>query len=329
MASKASNYDKTLLGIAAVIALGIAGYLFTLKGSFGEKLVIPKSVPQVNFPEIPAERVDNAIKNLQTVFNWTSPERNGKLVPLNKSIPIVVKDGQLFDMFVENPPLRPPMTNKFLRDYDLNYEYENVGDLDPDGDGFSNVEEFQKQTNPKDAKSHPPLTDKLYFKERVQLDYELVLNSSEPPLIVRRTKPAPPASAIPVRPLQEPWPVEFGFERGAQPRFSATGFKKTPKVDPRTGAQAEVAELAVTDKVTGEQFTLEFKKPYNLAEYKAVLEFRIGTVQEITVKKGDTFRINGLAATFKLVDVTEDSATVAQLDEKGELGKPFVVNKRP
>jgi hypothetical protein len=323
MASKESNYDKTILAVASILALGVAGYISTLKGGFGDKLVTPVNTPKNQFPEIPSEQAGVAIKNLLNTFNWSAKEFQGKLVPLSKSIPIVLKDGQLFDMFIENPPLRPPMTNQFLRDNDLQYEYANVGDLDPDGDGFSNLEEFNNHTDPKDAKSHPPLTNKLYFKERVQLDYELMLSSTVPPLTVRRTKPLPATSMIPGTPLQEPWPVDFGFERGAVPRFSATAFT-TKVVEGK-----EVNELAVSDKSTGEKFILEFKKPHSLAEYKAVLEFRHVQVQEITVKKGDTFRVNGMAATFKLIDVTEDSATISQLDDQGKPGKPFIINKRP
>ena len=328
MASKESNYDKTILTVAALLALGLAGYIYMLKGDFSSKLITTKNTPRDQFPEIPVQRVDAAIKNLQTVFNWGAREFEGKMVPLNKSIPIVLQDGKLFDMFVENPPLRQPMTNKFLRENELQYEYGNVGELDPDNDGFTNVEEFNKQTNPKDAKAHPPLTDKLYFKERIMMDYELELKSTEPPLIVKRNKPGIPASLIPGTPLQAPWPVDFSFDKGAAPRFTATDFTKKPGVDDK-GLAKDIYELFVTDKSTGEKFVLQFKKPYNLAEYKAVLEFRIGTVQEITVKKGDNFRVSGLAATFRLLDVAEDSAKLSQLDDKGNPGKEFTVNKRP
>jgi len=70
------------------------------------------------------------------------------------------------------------------------------------------------------------------------------------------------------------------------------------------------------------------KEPKNLAAFEAKMEFRVGQVSEYRVQKGGTFRINGIAATFKVIEVTEESATIAELDASGQPGKPFVVNRR-
>lgn len=323
MANRESNYDKVILTVSALLALGVAGYLFTLKSSFGEKLQVAKVTPKAEFGEIPLEQVEAAQKNLLKVFDWKSPEKGNKPVPLNKSIPIVLREGQLFDMFVETPPLRPGMSNKFLRDHDLAYLSPNVGELDPDGDGFGNLEEFKAGTSPRDGTKHPPLTDKLYFVQRVQASYIISLQSPAPPFLVKRLEPLPAGSQYVEG---NTFPQDFGFDKGAQPRFTATAFEIKKAVGP-TGLEQDVSELQVTDRATGQKFALVYKKPYNLAEFSAELEFRIGTVTKLTVKKGDNFRLPGVAATFKLIDAAEDSATVAELkDDKP--GTPFVVNKR-
>ena len=49
MANREANYDKVVLGIAAVAALGVAAYLYTLKTSFGEKLVETRVTPKKEF----------------------------------------------------------------------------------------------------------------------------------------------------------------------------------------------------------------------------------------------------------------------------------------
>lgn len=321
MANKEANYDKVLLTLAALSALGVAGYLFTLKSSFGEKLVLTRSTPRADFGEIPVEKISASVQRLGQVFNWVSPVRQNKPVPLNKSVTVVLKDGELHDLFLEDKPLRPPMTNKFLRDYELDYLSPNVAELDPDGDGFSNLEEFTKNTDPRKAESHPPLTDKLYFVERVQENYIVVLQSSEMPLMLKRTEPVAPSQFIDVV------PKDFGFDRGAPPRFTVEKYERKTGVG-ANGLPKDVSELTVMDKSTSDRFVLVLKEPKNLAAYEAKMEFRIGQVSEYRVQKGGTFRINGIAATFKVLDVTEDSATVAQLDAAGNPQTPFVVNRR-
>jgi len=318
MANREANYDKVILAIAAILALALAGYLFTLKSSFSEKLLLTKITPKAEFGEIPLQRVDDALSNLKTVFNWTSPERANKPVPLNKSIPIVLREGQLFDMFVENPPLRPPMTNKFLRDNELEYLSANVAELDPDDDGFSNLEEFNKQTNPKDAKSHPPETDKLYFKERVQNNYILALQSPDLPLLVQRVEPTKGSVFV------QAVPSDFGFDRGAAPRFKALAFNKKKTPDGK-----DISELDVEDVSTAQKFTLVYRVPFNLAEFQVKMAYRLKFVTELpALKKGETFRLPGVASTFQVVEIAEDSVTIVE-STNGTQGKPFVVNKQP
>lgn len=324
MANKEANYDKVILTICALLALGVAAYLYTLKSGFSEKLQTASVTPKADFGEIPLEQVEDTKTTLQKVFDWNSPIRGNKPVPLNKSIPIILRDGNLVDMFTETPPLRDGLSNKFLRENDLDYLSANVGELDPDGDGFSNLEEFKKNTNPRDPKSHPPLTDKLYFVQRIKQSYVMTLQSPEPPLLVKRTEP-PPAASVYVQGAS--FPEDFGFDRGSTPRFTATAFEKKKAVG-GNGIEQDVSELQVSDKSTGQKFALVFKKPFDLAEYQAELEFRVGTVTKLTVKKGDNFRITGLGTTFKLVDVTEESATVSEIKD-GTPGAPFAVTKRP
>ncbi len=316
MANKEAKYDKVLLTLAAVAALGVSGTLYYFKMDFPEKFVSQK-VPHGNDPGIiPQEEVTAAITTLQKPYEWTAPIRQNKPVPLNKSVTVVRKGNELFDLYVENPPLRPPMTNIFLLKNDLDYLSPNVGDLDPDGDGFTNLEEFNKGTDPKDPKSHPPITDHLYFKERTQNNYILVLQSSSMPVQVKRSEPAPSGSVF-----IESVPSEFGFERNAPTkRFSADKFEA------KTVADKDVSELTVTDKATGQKFVLILKTPYNLAEYQVTLEFRDNAIHTMPgIKKGDIVRLPNVGSTFKVLEIGEDNATISDVGA----GKTFVVSKRP
>ncbi len=324
MANKEANYDKVLLTLAALAALGVSATLYVLKSDFGASLVQAKATPKADFGVIPQEEVAAAVKRLQQPFEWTAPVRQNKPVPLNKSVTVVLKGTELFDLFVENPQLRPPMTNLYLRTYDLEYLSPNVADLDPDGDGFTNLEEFSaqpKMTNPKDPKSHPPATNHLYFKGRVQNDYILVLQSSTMPLQVKRNAPLPARSEF-----ISAIPVDFGFEKG--PGVTAQRFA-AEKFENKVVESKDVSELTVLDKATGQKVVLVYKVPTNLAEYQAELEFRDKTVTEQKVKKGENFRLPDVAATFRVLDVEEDKATIVQLKDDGSEGAKFVVGRRP
>lgn len=318
MANKEANYDKVLLTLAAIAALGVSGSLYFLKSGFGATLVQPKVAPKSDFGTIPQEQVAAAVKRLQQPFEWISPVIQNKPVPLNKSVTVLLKGTQLIDLFLENPQLRPPMTNKYLRDYDLEYLSPNVGELDPDGDGFTNEEEFNKQTNPKDPKSHPPATDHLYFAKRVQNDYILVLQSSAMPLQVKRNAPLPAGSQF-----ISAIPADFGYEKGATAqRFTAEKFEN------KVVEGKDLSELTVLDKATNEKVVLVYKVPSNLAEYQVELEFRDKTVTNMKVKKGENFRLPGVAATFKVLAIEEDKATITQLKDDGSTGDKFVVEPR-
>ena len=164
MNQRKGNYEKKLLVAMALLAMLVAGLLIWQSRGLPDTLVIKPGNPKDELGEIPVAKVEEAIKRLSTVFDWKAPERNGKPVPLNKSILMVVKGDELFDLFVPNPQLRPPMTNEFLVDNNLpDILHANVGDLDPDNDGFSNEEEFLAGTTPMDDASRPHSTNKLFL----------------------------------------------------------------------------------------------------------------------------------------------------------------------
>jgi hypothetical protein len=111
-----------------------------------------------------------AINTIKKKYSWVSPVRNGKAVPLNKSVLLVMKGCKLFDLLAPEPQLRPADDQPFPHrrpDQEptgnptpFHIFSPNVGELDADDDGFSNLEEFNAKTNPRDANSMPPLTNK-------------------------------------------------------------------------------------------------------------------------------------------------------------------------
>lgn len=323
MQNRNGNYEKVLLGIAAVAALGVSGYLVWSSQQFADRLVLRTVSSKNDAGKPPTEVVTGAIKRLSEKITWVSPVLKGKPVPLNKSVMLVKKGDQLIDLLDESPEqqLRPPMTNAFLVKYDLpNLLSPNVGDLDADEDGFSNLEEFEKNTNPRDAKDHPPVTDKLFLAKRVTHDYIIKLNSSSPPYQVQRMAPEPKKSVF-VSPGDE-----FGFDKGVN-RFKAVSFEAKKVADPTVG-EKDVSELTVLDKSNNQEFKIARGAETNLAKYDAEFEFRLNKVETRTVPEGETFQIPGIGTTYKLIKVEEADAVIAPINADGSTGEPFTVKKR-
>jgi hypothetical protein len=322
MQNKNGNYEKGLLVAAALTAVGIVGYLIWDSQSISDRLILrPGSSKDVLNPP-PTSGVLAVFQRLTEKVSWVSPVIKGKPVPLNKSIILMQKGDDIYDLQTEDKPLRPPMTNAFLIQNELpNIESPNVGAMDADNDGFSNEEEFaaKPQTNPMDAKSRPPVIQKLFLKQRLTHDYKIKLNSSSPPYQVQRTTPEPKASKF-VSPGDE-----FGFDKGII-RFKAISFEQKIVKDDKVG-EKDVSELKCLDSATKKEFILIRGSETNLAEYEAEFEFRIGSPEIRKVKQGETFQIPGIGITFKVLSIEENQAVIVPVDGEKPAGEQVTIKK--
>jgi hypothetical protein len=322
MQNKNGNYEKGLLIAASLIALAAVGYCIWDSQSISDRLALRAGMSKNNMNPPPTQQVAAVLQRLTEKVSWVSPVIGGKAVPLNKSIYLLQKGDQLFDLQSPKPVLREPMSNEFLLKYNIpNIESPNVGALDPDSDGFTNEEEFlaSPQTNPMDPQSLPPVVQKLFLKSRITHDYKIKLNSSSPPFQVQRTAPEPKASKF-VSPGDE-----FGFDRGII-RFKALSFEAKTVPDPKVGDK-DVSELKCLDLSTKKEFVLIRGSETNLAEYEAEFEFRIGKSEVRKVKEGDTFQIPGIGVTYKVLSIEENQAVIVPVDGDKPSGAEITVKK--
>lgn len=336
MQKKQSNYERVILALMALLALAASGWFIFQAMGFA-KTVEPKPFTKKNEREQPPiAKVEDAIKNIVTPPKmWEPPVISNKLVPLNKSVILVLKDEQIFDLALADPKLREPMTNEYLVKHELQYLLPNVATLDPDNDGFNNIEEFEAKTNPKDPRSMPPITDKLFLVERIANDYKIMLRSSSSPFQV----------ATPNEARRKNWFVDpeakdslgnpdmkarsFGGSTGE--RFQAIKFEKKEVPDPRLGTM-DASELTVKELVTNKEIVLVMKQEVNLAVYEAKMEFRlrIPAAPLPPVKEGDQFRIPGFeATTYKVLKINEDSVNIAPVGADGAVdeSKPILIKR--
>lgn len=321
MQNSQGNYEKVILTISSLLAIGAAGFLIFQSSAFEDSLLLPQGASRndLNAPDNAA--VVTGIDTLKKKYAWLSPDRSGKPVPLNKSVLLVMKSGELFDLLLPEPQLRPPMTNLFLTgdrtknppEAELPNIYSpNVGDLDADNDGFSNLEEFTAKTDPRSDSSLPPLTNKLVLRQRISHDYILVLKGgSDGTFQIQRLQPS---KGSVFKPLNE----EFGFDKGVT-RFKLLEAQKQTIQHPTLGPM-EAYVVKALDLSTNKPFELVQGKETNLAEYEAELEFRWKQRQPIPgVKEGKTFQLPGLGKTYHIWKLEENKAVISPL---GSDGKP-------
>jgi hypothetical protein len=319
MQNRQGNYEKVILTISSLLAIGAAGFLIFQSSAFEDSLLLAQGASRddLNAPDNAA--VVTAIDTIKKKYAWLSPVRSDKPVPLNKSVLLVMKSGELFDLLLPEPQLRPPMTNIFLTgdrtknppEAELPNIYSpNVGDLDADNDGFSNLEEFNAKTDPRSDSSMPPLTSKLVLRQRISHDYVLVLKGgSDGTFQIQRLQPS---KGNVFKPLNE----EFGFDRGVT-RFKLLEAQKQTIQHPTLGPM-EAYVVKALDLSTNKPFELVQGKETNLAEYEAELEFRWKKLQPIPgLKEGKTFQLPGLGKTYHIWKLEENKAVISPLGSDG------------
>lgn len=336
-----SNYEKIALIVAAVLALAGGGWFIYASMGFGSTVERPPLAPRPLSWDVPIKNIEAATSLAASDSkSWNQPVKNNKPVPLFKSVLLISKNDapeQAIDMFTEDVQIRPPMTNKWLRENNLPYLIPNVGDLDADKDGFSNLEEFNGKTNPNDRLRRPPVTDKLFLVQRIEHKYLITLKSSgEPPFQVSVTTEDPNNAAKVIKKgyFTNPGAVDSTGKSdikathfGVGDRFEAKKFEKKVVPDPRTG-EKDLSELTVYDTVRKNEFVLVKDVETNLADYEAVFESRLGVLEEIKARKGDTFKIPSQGdTTYKVIDIKEDSAVISPLKSDGTPEKEIVIKK--
>lgn len=329
MQKRSSNYERIILTLVALLAIGAAGWLIYMKIGFADTLTSKVVKPQSGMEQPPMAKVDEAIKRaIEVPKPWIAPVRNNKAVPLNKAVLLAIKGEEVIDMYLENPLMREPMSNAFLRENDLDWIYPNVGEFDADNDGFNNLEEFTKNTKPKDAASHPPITDKLFVVERIAKDYHIVLKNSSGQVSVPDESGVGPNKKNYFLSLDKAGTEPAQFFGGTGDRFKVLKFEVKKMPDPRLG-EKDVSELTIEEIVTKRKIVLILGQDTNLAEYSVRFEFRLKQIIGLApVSKGGSFRIPGYEdTTYKVTDIQEDKAIIVPAKSDGTFGDEIIINK--
>lgn len=196
----AGNYDKLALILALVVLL-LSALLLVLRtsaeksslsqidtsGRFGKN----SHVAEISLDN-QQKRVDS-VKNPYSSLNTRAENTNDMFVSEVRVISINTKDLPVpipydamtcwatGDVQPELPTNRDSDVDGMLDVYEeeMGFDPLNADDAvaDPDGDGFSNLEEYQAETNPKDGSEYPDLTAKLRLIAAKKNPFRLVFRS--------------------------------------------------------------------------------------------------------------------------------------------------------
>lgn len=185
MSWMSQNYHKAALG-GGVVVLAAVGYLSWSKGAAMQAEFESNSSGGKgdNTAVTGGERAEILVKSLGDLnpLNAKPIPESGRIVNLFTSVDLFVANGD-----VENPidlldadlgDVHSPIPNSWWVKNDVDPSFSDSPQRDQDGDGFSNLEEFEAETDPADPKNYPLLVHKLVVKNVDSTYWLLELNSS-------------------------------------------------------------------------------------------------------------------------------------------------------
>lgn len=189
--------DRIIAGVAIAVGGGLAAYAILQATGFADQFVPPNdpgpgdTVAQLEALEGAATQTRALVGFTRGDEAWTRHEAAGRRRGFLVSTNLVLRRGAtpdddvVIDLDKEEPMLRPPIPNEWLVRHNLQYEYANVGELDPDRDFFSNQEEYEfglaldTEFDPQDPASHPPRHFLLTFTGTEEEPYNLQYSSGQ------------------------------------------------------------------------------------------------------------------------------------------------------
>ena len=253
-----------------------------------------------------ARELMRAAERLKQPEQWAIRGRSGLFVPEKHfigpdGVPVTLKTSEV----------HPPVPNAWLETYGLPIADADVLTQDPDEDGFTNLEEWQGQTNPIEKSSHPVyLTDlkvKSVREEPFQLLFSAWVKASE-------------GITFQINTIDFAQPTQF-LQLGdtvAGTRFKIAKF--TPKYTKNQyGTTMDVSELTLEHVDTKEALTLVKEKVamspesvvifvYSWPASQAPQEFQLRKDQEFSLKPDDHIK-------YKLVDAQPTKAVIVNTQD--------------
>jgi len=200
---------------------------------------------------------------------------------------------------LQNTEIHPPVPNEWLDQFGLPIADADVLTQDPDGDGFTNLDEWQFHTNPTDKNSHPEYLTKLKMKSFAREPFRMRFDSW-----------VGDTYGINTTDLKEPTQFLKLGDTIHGTEFKIVKFTEKHDTN-KYGTKMDVSELTLENRETHEQLSLVKEKIMTSPESVANFVYEWGERREFAVKKGQEFCLKPEEQIkYKLVDVLPSRAVI-------------------
>ena len=299
-----AHYERVLLISAAVLLFLSSILIWRNAARFSSQLAVMPPAPSLKSvsPLATAQELQAAAEKLHRPPQWTFGGRSGLFVPEKH---FIGANGQ--PATLQTTEVHPPVPNDWLEQFGLPIADADVLDQDPDGDGFSNLEEWLGHTNPIDGNSHPEYYTKLKLKSAVEEPFRLVFSSW-----------VGDTYAINTIDLKQPTQFLKVGDPIKGTRFKIVKFKEKYQRN-KYGTNVDVSELTLEQVETKGQLTLIKEKVAMSPESVATFVYTWGGRQEFQVRKDQEFSLKPQEQIkYKLVDVDPAKAVIVNTQKPNE-----------
>jgi hypothetical protein len=301
------HYDRFALIVVGGGLLVSSGLLIWQSQQFKDQFsVLQQSVSHGSkLPPLDSSALTAAQQDLKQPAQWQ--DHPGSLLVSER---YVISDGKPVNPLKSNIQLHPPVPNSWFAEHHLDILDPNILNEDPDGDGFTNLDEFTGKTDPQDKNSHPAYITKLRLKQWIKEPFRLKLEAYD-------------GDSFEINALDLHQPSQF-LKMGEQ--IAGTKFKLI-KYDQKTrpnsaNGETDVSELTIQNIETNEKVVLVMNQVVDSPDSYALFKFTWNNT-EFKVKKDQTFALKpDPNVQYKLIDIRETEAVITNLKTNEQITVP-------